>query len=400
MRGLFWILALFASAVGLSLVARYNDGYVLLFVAPKRIELSLTLFAVLQVAAFLVLYFFVRAASYTLRLPDIVREFRARRTQARARHALLDAVVGLYEGRYARAERAAREALKTGEDAGLAALVGARAAHMLNHQQTRDQWLDNAAALAQGKGARPLLHAAMMTRAELLADEHRDAEALAVLGELNQSGARHIAAQRLALKSMTRVGAWEEALKTARQLDEHHAIHPAVMEHTRELAYAGLFASTDQEVLRERLRRVPRGERRMAPVARTIARALISAGMAAEAREIIETALDEQWDDALAGLYAECGNALSDAGIGPFLERCEAWRVRHPREPSLLLALGRLCAVAGLWGKAQEYLELAIALRPEGRAHVELARVFDASGRTDDANRHFRLAATLAFNAG
>ena len=167
---------------------------------------------------------------------------------------------------------------------------------------------------------------------------------------------------------------------------------------TRELAYTGLFASTDQADLRERLRRVPRGERRMAPVARIIARALISAGMSAEAREIIETALDEQWNDALAGLYADCGKAQADAGIGPFLERCEAWRVSNPREPSLLLALGRLCAVAGLWGKAQEYLELAIALRPDGRAHVELARVFEASGRTADANRHFRLAATLSAN--
>jgi HemY protein len=399
MRGLFWILALFASAVGLSLVARYNDGYVLLFIAPKRIELSLTLFAVLQVAAFVILYFFVRAASYTLRLPDIVREFRARRTQARARHALLDAVVGLYEGRYARAERAAREAFKSGEDGGLAALVGARAAHMLNQRPMRDQWLDHATGLAQDKGARPLLHAVLMTRAELLADEHRDAEALAVLVELNKSGARHIAAQRLALKSMTRVGAWEEALKTARQLEEHRAIHPAVMERTRELAYAGLFASTDQAVLRERLRRVPRNERRMVPVARTTARSLIAAGMAAEAREIIETALDEQWDDVLASLYADCGRADPEAAIGPFLERCEVWRVRHPSEPSLLLALGRLCAVAGLWGKAQEYLELAIALRPEGRAHVELARVFEASGRTVDANRHYRLAATLAFNS-
>jgi HemY protein len=397
MRGLFWILALFASAVGLSLVARYNDGYVLLFIAPKRIELSLTLFAVLQVAAFVILYFFVRAASYTLRLPDIVREFRARRTQARARHALLDAVVGLYEGRYARAERAAREAFKSGEDGGLAALVGARAAHMLNQRPMRDQWLDHATELAQDKGARPLLHAVLMTRAELLADEHRDAEALAVLVELNKSGARHIAAQRLALKSMTRVGAWEEALKTARQLEEHRAIHPAVMERTRELAYAGLFASTDQAVLRERLRRVPRNERRMAPVARTIVRSLISAGMAAEAREIIEAALDEHWDDALANLYADCASGIPEAGIGPFLERCEAWRVRHPREPSLLLALGRLCAVAGLWGKAQEYLELAIALGPGGQAHVELARVFDATGRSVDANRHYRLAATLSF---
>jgi len=399
MRGLFWVLALFASAVGLSLVARYNDGYVLLFIAPKRIELSLTLFVVLQVAAFITLYFFVRAASYTLRLPDIVREFRARRSQAHARHALFDAIVGLYEGRYARAERAAREAFKGGEDGALAALVGARAAHMLNQGSMRDQWLDHALAGAREKAARPLLHAAMMTRAELLAEEQRDTEALAVLAELNQSGARHIAAQRLALKSMTRTGAWEDALKTARQLEEHRAIHPAVMERTRELAYAGLFASTDQTVLRERLRRVPRSERRMVSVARTIGRGLVSAGLIAEAREIIESALDEQWDEGLATLYADSAKAIPEAEIAPFLERCEAWRVLHPREPSLLLALGRLCAMAALWGKAQEYLELAIAAGPDWRAHIELARVFESTGRVADAGRHYRLAALINFGA-
>jgi HemY protein len=399
MRGLFWVLALFAAAVGLSLVARYNDGYVLLFIAPKRIELSLTLFAILQVTAFVILYLFVRAASYTLRLPDIVREFRIARTQVKARHALFDAIIGMYEGRYARAERAARHAFNAGDDRALAALVAARAAHMLNQPAMRDQWLDHARSGAQAAGARPLLQAALMTRAELLADEHRDTEALAVLAELNRSGARHIAAQRLALKSMTRAGAWEDALKTARQLEEHRAVHPAVMERTRELAYAGMFASGDPQALKERLRRVPRAEKRMIPVARTVARALIAAGLAAEARDVIESALDGQWDDDLAGLYADCANLAEAGEIAPFLERCEAWRARYPREASLLLALGRLCAVAALWGKAREYLELAIAALPSRRAHAELARVFDATNRPEDANRHYRLAATAAPDA-
>ena len=87
MRGLFWVLALFSVAVGLSLVARYDDGYVLIFIAPKRIEFSLTLFVLLLAVAFAMLYFFVRAAAYTLRLPDTVREFRATRVREKARHA-------------------------------------------------------------------------------------------------------------------------------------------------------------------------------------------------------------------------------------------------------------------------------------------------------------------------
>ena len=173
MRGLFWILALFATAVGLSLTARYNDGYVLLFVAPKRIELSLTLFAILQISAFVLLYFFVRAAAYTLRLPDMVREFRATRLRQKARHALFDALVSTHEGRYARAERAARLAHDTGEEPALAALVAARAAHQLGRSELRDEWLERASQAATRDGGKSLLHAVLMTRAELLSEQRR-----------------------------------------------------------------------------------------------------------------------------------------------------------------------------------------------------------------------------------
>jgi HemY protein len=390
MRGLFWILALFAAAVGLSLVARYNDGYVLLFIAPTRIEMSLTLFAVLQAAVFVVLYFLIRAASYTLRLPDQVREFRERRRRESARHALFDAMVGSYEGRFRRAERAARVAFNTGDEQGLAALVAARAAHWLNQPVERDQWLARARESAQGAGTKPLLHAALMTQAELLADERRDREALEVLDELNRNGARHIAAQRLALKSMTRSGAWADALKTARQLEEHKAIHPAVLSRTIELACAGLFETRDAQLLRERLKRLTRLERRMPQVARVVAHALIGAGLLVEARELIEAALDEGWDDALGELYAECFAA--GAGSGQ-LERAEAWRARYGREAGLMLCLGRLCAAGGLWGKAREYLESSIAMRATRRAYRELGAVFDATGRAEDANRSYRLAA-------
>jgi len=389
MRGLFWILALFATAVGLALTARYNDGYVLLFVAPKRIELSLTLFAILQISAFVLLYFFVRAAAYTLRLPDMVREFRATRLRQKARHALFDALVSTHEGRYTRAERAARLAHDTGEEPALAALVAARAAHQLGRSELREEWLERASRAATRDGGKSLLHAVLMTRAELLSEQRRDAEALEVLAELKRGGARHIATQRLALTSMSRSGAWDEALRTARQLDEHKAIHPALMHKTREAAYAGLFATADQEILRHRLRRVPRDERLMVPVARTIAQALIAAGVFAEAGELIEAALDVVWDDELGALYADC----DDAGGSARLERCEAWCARYPGEAGLLFTLGRICAAKGLWGKAQEYLELSLALRPAARVHVALARVYDAAGRIEEANRQFRMAA-------
>ena len=62
----FWLLALFAIAVAVTLAARYNNGYVLVVAQPYRIELSLNLLIVLLVVAFFVAYFLMRLAVITL----------------------------------------------------------------------------------------------------------------------------------------------------------------------------------------------------------------------------------------------------------------------------------------------------------------------------------------------
>ncbi len=422
MRGLFWVLALFATAVGLSLAARYNDGYVLFFINPQRIELSLTLFVLLLVLAFAVFYFFIRAASYTLGLPQRVRAFRARRVSEKARHAMFDAVVSSFEGRYARAAKSAASAYAAGEESGLAALVAARAEHGMEHFEVRDEWLQRAAEAATKSADASLQHARLMTQAELLADQHRDTEALAALSELNQSGARHIATQRLSLRSLTRAGRWDDALKVAHRLEEHQAVHPAVAAKTRELAYQALFANGDAADLRERLRNLPRADRRQAAVARSIATGLIRAGLMTDAAELIETALDHEWDSDLAALYADCdfsGAVLDEQGgvlntashtashtastnssttasqtqAAHQLERAERWLSSHPRDAALLLGLGRLCARQQLWGKARSFLEQSAVVTPGRAVWLELARLSNATGQVDAANRYYRQAA-------
>ncbi len=392
MRGLFWVLALFALATGLSLAARYNDGYVIFFVNPARVEMALSLFILLLVLGFVAVYFFIRAATYTLGLPERVRAFRAARAIEKARHSLFDALLSSLEGRYARAEKSAAAAHAAGEEPGLAALLAARAAHQLEHTQERDKWLDAASRAAQTTGDTALNHATLMTRAELLAQQRRDAEALDVLAELNRSGARHIASQRLALKSMTRAGRWEDALKVAHRLEEHKAVHPAVAAKTREVAYAALFSSGDAIDLRERLRRMSRTDRRTAGVARRVAAGLVAAGLMREAQDLIDTALEHEWDSALAAQIADCVFE-DERDIARQLERAERLLAAHPRDAGLLLAMGRLCTRQKLWGKAQQILEQAATVAPSRRVWLELARLMEATGQADAAHGYFRAAA-------
>ena len=112
MRGLLWVLGLFAIAVGLVLVARYNNGYVLLVSPPWRIELSLNLAILVVLAAFGAAYVAVRAVIVTMTMPARVRAFQKRRAEGRARSTFNEALRNFLEGRFGKAEKAAAVALK------------------------------------------------------------------------------------------------------------------------------------------------------------------------------------------------------------------------------------------------------------------------------------------------
>lgn len=81
MKGLLWVLALFALAVAVSLAARYNEGYLLLVLPPYRVELSLNLAILLCLGAFLLFHGLLRALALALSLPRRARAYRQRRQQ-------------------------------------------------------------------------------------------------------------------------------------------------------------------------------------------------------------------------------------------------------------------------------------------------------------------------------
>lgn len=98
MKGLLWLLLLFALAVGIALAAHANDGFLLLVFPPYRVELTLNLAIALIVAAFVFLYALLRAVALALALPRRVREYRERRGNEKAGEALREVVRLLGDG--------------------------------------------------------------------------------------------------------------------------------------------------------------------------------------------------------------------------------------------------------------------------------------------------------------
>ena len=165
MRFFIWLLILFASAIGLAVLARFNPGNVVLFYPPYRVDLSLNFFVVLLVAVFALLLAIVTAIRATLAMPRRVEQYRATRQLRESGRALNESLQSFLEGRFGRSEKLAERALLSPDHAGLAALIGARAAQRLQQPSRRDDWLEKAQINDNQRTAR------LMTTIELLAED-------------------------------------------------------------------------------------------------------------------------------------------------------------------------------------------------------------------------------------
>lgn len=391
MKGLLWILGLFALAVAVALGARFNDGYALLVVPPYRVEISLNLLLIGLLALFAGGYALLRFVMLTVGLPGRVRDYRMRRQREQAGAVFQDAVRLLFEGRFGQAMKRAGEAHAAGTAPGLSALIAARAAQRMREPEKQQDWLEHA------RTDDPRTEAAtLMLDAEMANEERRFDDALAALARLQGKQGRHIAALRLELRARQGTGDWDGVLKLARQLAKRDALPAEVIREVRTQAHLANIArrAGDRGRLQAYLRAVPEEElgRR---VVFAVARALCAQGADGEVQRLIETTLgdggEDNWQSGLALIYARLGAGDATARIA----RAEGWLRRHPDDAALLLGLGRMCLRQRLWGKAESYLEASLSVEPTRDAHLELAGLLEQLERTDEANRHYRAGALL-----
>lgn len=389
MRFAIWSVILAAVAVGIALFARNSTGYVVIVDAPWRIELSLNLLVLLVFAGYFAFYMLARLVTTLAAIPQRVRAYREERTRSRNRQSLNDALLAFFQGRYASAEKSAAAALLGDETKGVAAIIAARSAHELGRFNEREQFLD------QAKGAAPEVDQARLTTlADLLVSQGRHEEALAVLKDLSARDSRNLRLLRLKLQAEQALQNWDEVLATAASLLRLGGIGPADEASARRAAHLGNLGrrAQDAEALAAYWKQLP-SEMRLDPaVAATAARYHLALGGNAEAQAIIEAALEREWNASLVALY---GDAAGTDALRQ-IERAEGWLREHARDPSLLLALGKLCMRQGLWGKAQSYIEASLALEPTHDGHMTLATLMEKIGKPQEAEKHFRRSAQLA----
>lgn len=391
MKALFRFLLVAILAVGLAVAARYNEGYVLLVVPGYRVELSLNLMILLLLGGFALFHVLVRSVTAILRLPASVQAFRARQRAEKAETAIRDSMRFLLEGRYSQALKRAEDAWAGHHSPGLAAVIAARSAQLMRDEPRQTLWSERAT--LHDEEIRP----ARLMIETVMALEGRDFEtARENLEQLVRENGRHIAALRLSLRTYQGLGNWQAVLRVLRMLEKHKAITAEQAAPLRRRAHRENLRTLagDLDALQRYVNDIDPADLREAGLAADVVRGLRALGNSADANRIIEDALADQWDSTLAGLYGEGEgtDALSR------ISNAEIWLQDHPRDPQLLLTLGRLCLQRDLWGKSRSYLEASLSLRPDPVVHLELARLNERLGETEAANRHYRAAALKTYS--
>jgi len=303
----------------------------------------------------------------------------SRRHRRMSQQRLAEGLVALMEGRHSDAERDLNRASRLNTLRGPALLAAAEAASRRGEHGRALESLDEAAQVAP--------RAARVLRARVLRRDGKPAEALTLLtpeadnGNLSPGGWREFALAALASGDTRRAREALEPLQKSGVLGAraYNALETQVL-------VASINAAADGAVLNTLWSQLPKGQRRASVVVDAYARRAAAFGLALPAMDEVESALRREWSSQLVETYG----ALPGTDLEARLRRAEGWQEAHPNDPSLLLALGRMCVRMSLWGKARQYLERSLALVPSVSAWEALGDTYDGLGDAVLAQRCYR----------
>jgi HemY protein len=397
----FWIVGLFALAVLIGLASTLNTGYAILFVPPYRMEVSFNLLIIAVVVLVLVAYAVLRLLGLAANLPQEVRTFQRQKKLRASRHALREAAISLFEGRYQRAER---EALKSIDDEyaeenrALALMIAARSAASVGDNAKRDGYLSRLESMPQR-----IQLARHMVEAQIRMDAKQPLEALAAIERARAISSNLTSALRLELKIRMLLKQPEQVLQITEKLLKADALEAEQARRYRLAAYRQQLVGLGSErEVRDWLKRIPGVEKQNPDLVVDISRHLIALDTYPLAAELIATALsdEEQATPELARELGMLAEHIDSQRRLTLMRDAENWLKSRPRDHMLLLALGRLALAEQLWGKAQSYLEASVSMQPTLCAHAELSKLFATLGKDDKAAQHQALALKIALQQG
>jgi HemY protein len=375
--GLIFVIALVASAFAAHFLLQ-DPGYVIINFRSYLIEMSVPILLALIFLLIMGIWVIVKLFRAPRKLGRAAGRYRA----GRAGQRLTKGMIEVAEGNFARGEKLLARAAKVSDAPLLNYLQAARAAHLLGHDERRDNWLKEA--YEQTPEA---ANAVLLTQAELQLDQEQYEQALATLRRLEESTPNHSHALALLGRLYFRLEDWNHLAELLPRLRKQGRLDaPTLDKWSRRVFIEKLDKASDGEAVLAEWKAIPKSLRKDLPLLEAYYSSLMRTGMHDKAEKDLATEIKRDWRGPLVRLFG----MVEGQDPTKQLRRAENWLKAHGEDADLLLTSARLCLRNELWGKARSYLETVISIRPTPEAYQEYGRLLNRLGEGDAAADAYR----------
>lgn len=376
MRGLIWIIMLFAAAVGVAIAAHHYSGNVYVQIDQTLVRMNLHLFIVGLLVSVCTLYFLVKLLFGVLATPGKIGRFGSSRKYRKAVDALNQAGVAYFEGRYPKAAHEAARVLANkhaGDNRVLALLIAAECARQNGESSQLSRYLNEIAEKLPAKSQLPR----HLLSADVALSKGDFAEAQTHLDAAEDLD-RHLSViHRLQLRLAVAKADAPAILEQADKLQKAGAMAEEEALRYRQTAYGQLVEAADSAAaMKNILKRLPNAQK-AGELCVAVAEQYEKLGLYADAVAWVGSYYPHTRHNGLLPVLLNSMRYLDDGEQRKLINAAEGWLKNHPEDAALLMYLGELTYSKQLWGKAQSYFEASIAVKPTVQARLGLAKVFD-----------------------
>ncbi len=374
--GVFWLIQTVLANPGTTAITWGTQGY--------EMKTATLVFAIL--ATCVLFYLGITLLRELFGLRKRLYRLRDSRLNSKANRSLNQGLIQLTEGHWDKAEKLLTEHANRSETPLLNYLAAARAAHMRDAPERRDELLkkaiesDSKAQVAVG-----VSQAEMQLAGEQLEQAHATLLNLRILAPKNAY------VLKLLAKVLHKQQNWEALLDLLPELQKQNLLNSDNMGKVQAATLTGLFGKYADQKQADKLqalwKKLPAPIRDQADAMLVYAKALHTAGADALCEQFINGIHSKSWQPKLADLYGR----IEHQSLPSAVQHAEKWLAQQPDNPTSLLLLARLHRQQRLWGVAKSYYETSLNQSPDPEGYLELAELLEIMGETGNAEHCYRV---------
>ncbi|TQV88408.1 heme biosynthesis protein HemY [Aliikangiella coralliicola] len=299
-----------------------------------------------------------------------VSSWRGGRRWRRSRKRTIEGMLAFTEGRWKASEDAMVNAAKTSDTKLINYLIAAQAAQQQNAEVRRDAYLRLA------HQAEPAAKVAIgLTQAQLQLKHGQYEQALASLNKIKIDNPSHPYVLKLLCRLFNTLQDWEQLYEILPALKKNQVFEAQELQSIEENCVTGLLKKQANqgkiESLRDTWQKLPSAQRKLKALVVCYTKLLIEFDQMDEAETLLRPMIKKQVDAEILALY---GNIKTDNPTKQ-LSFVESWQQTNPNAPrEVFLTLGKLAYNSQLWGKARQFLEQALRLKPSAETYLMMAK--------------------------